>query len=59
VTNYYERPFPQAALLTRALAAARAIDAGAVAAACGDNKARIPDAVHAARVSAVKAALAN
>ncbi len=58
VTNYHDRPFPQAALLAGALAAARAINAGQVAASCGDNKARIPEAVHAARVSAVKARLA-
>ncbi|HEY0063268.1 MAG TPA: multifunctional CCA addition/repair protein [Telluria sp.] len=51
------RPFPQAPYLQEALAAARAVNAGAVAAACGENKAGIPDAVHAARVSAVKTAM--
>ena len=51
------RPYPQGAYLLAALDAARAVDAGAVALACGDNKARIPQAVHAARVSAVKALL--
>jgi tRNA nucleotidyltransferase (CCA-adding enzyme) len=49
--------YPQGPYLRKALAAARAVDAGAVAARCGDDKARIPEAVHAARVSAVKAAL--
>lgn len=51
------RDYPQGPRLLKALAAARAVDAGAVAARCGEDKARIPEAVHAARVSAVKAAL--
>ncbi len=55
VSNYHDRPFPQADRLKAALHAARSIDAGAVAASCGENKARIPEAVHAARVNAVKA----
>lgn len=53
--SFQHKPYPQPAYLLAALAAARAVDAGAVAAACGENKARIPEAVHAARVSAVKA----
>ena len=50
-------PYPQAQHLLDALAAARAVDAGEVARRCGDNKSHIAQAVHAARVSAVKAAL--
>jgi tRNA nucleotidyltransferase (CCA-adding enzyme) len=51
------RPFPQGAHLLAALAAARAVNAGEVARRYADNPERIKDAVHAARVSAVKAAL--
>jgi len=51
------RDYPQGPYLLRALAAARAVNAGEVAARCGADKARIPEAVHAARVVAVKAAL--
>ncbi|MES2900850.1 MAG: multifunctional CCA addition/repair protein [Pseudomonadota bacterium] len=43
--------------LLRALDAARAVDAGAVALACGDDKAGIAAAVHAARMDAVQRAL--
>ncbi len=57
VVDFRDKPFPQAAHLAAALDAARSINAGQVAAGCGDNKARIPEAVHAARVSAVKATL--
>lgn len=53
------RAYPQAAYLLRALEAARGVNAGEVAARCGEDRARIPDAVHAARVSAVKAALGD
>jgi len=53
------RDYPQAAYLLRALAAARGVNAGEVAARCGEDRARIPEAVHAARVSAVKAALGD
>lgn len=45
--------YPQRPYLLGALAAARAVNAGEVAAGCGDNKARIPEAVHRARVTAV------
>ncbi|WP_313706077.1 multifunctional CCA tRNA nucleotidyl transferase/2'3'-cyclic phosphodiesterase/2'nucleotidase/phosphatase [Massilia sp.] len=45
-------PVPQAWLLA-ALEVARGVDAGAVAASCAGDKARIPDAVLAARVAAV------
>ena len=51
-----ERPYPSVGRLLAALAAARAVDAGAVAAACAD-KADIPARVHGARVAAVRAAL--
>jgi len=45
---WLQRPF-----LLDALAAARGVNAGEVAARCGADKARIPAAVHAARVAAV------
>jgi tRNA nucleotidyltransferase (CCA-adding enzyme) len=53
--DFRTKPYPQAPYLLAALAAARGVDAGAVAAQCGDNKQRIPDAVYQARVGAVKA----
>jgi tRNA nucleotidyltransferase (CCA-adding enzyme) len=53
--DFRTKPYPQAAYLLAALAAARSVDAGTVAAQCGDNKARIPDAIYQARVRAVKA----
>jgi tRNA nucleotidyltransferase (CCA-adding enzyme) len=53
--DFRTKPYPQAPYLLAALAAARGVDAGAVAAQCGDNKQRIPDAVYQARVDAVKA----
>ncbi len=46
--------WPPAALWRAAMAAVRAVDAGAIARACAD-KARIPERVHEARVNAVKA----
>ncbi|MES2324555.1 MAG: multifunctional CCA addition/repair protein [Pseudomonadota bacterium] len=55
--DFRTRPWPQGDYLLAALGAARGVNAGAVALACGDRKERIPEAVHAARVSAVKAAL--
>jgi tRNA nucleotidyltransferase (CCA-adding enzyme) len=51
------RDYPQAPYLLRALDAARGVNAGEVAARCGEDRAKIPEAVHAARVRAVKAAL--
>jgi tRNA nucleotidyltransferase (CCA-adding enzyme) len=51
------RDYPQADYLLRALAAARAVNAGEIAGRFVEDKARIPEAIHAARVSAVKAAL--
>jgi tRNA nucleotidyltransferase (CCA-adding enzyme) len=55
--DFRTRPWPQGPYLLTALNAARAVNAGEVAASCGENKAQIPLAVHASRVSAVKAAL--
>jgi tRNA nucleotidyltransferase (CCA-adding enzyme) len=55
--DFRTRPYPQGPLLLTALAAARAVNAGEVAQRYADSKDRIPEAVHAARVSAVKAAL--
>ncbi len=49
--------YPQRPYLLRALEAARAVNAGEVAARYAEKRDRIPEAVHAARVSAVKAAL--
>lgn len=54
-----DQPFPQAAHLEKALAAARSVNAGEIAALCKDEPRRIPEAVHAARVAAVRAALAE
>ena len=55
-----DRPYPQRARLKRALATAQAVDAGAVVAGLDGEKngERIAQAVHQARVSAVRAALA-
>jgi tRNA nucleotidyltransferase (CCA-adding enzyme) len=47
------RAYPQRPYLARALEVARAVNAGEVAAACGENKERIPEAIHRARVAAV------
>ena len=55
--DFPSQPYPQGPYLLAALAAARAVDAGAVAQRFCENTARIPEAIHAARVSAVKAAL--
>src|SRR5450830_932273 len=56
VERYRQRAFPQRPYLAAALEVARSVDAGAVAAAWADRPTRIKDAVHAARVSAVKRA---
>jgi tRNA nucleotidyltransferase (CCA-adding enzyme) len=55
--DWEERPYLSPARLRTALAAARSVDAGAVAKAATD-RARIPEAVHQARVAAVAQALA-
>ncbi len=52
--GYENKPFTQAERLRQALAAARAVDAGAVAAAAPGN---IPEAIRAARSAAIAAAL--
>jgi tRNA nucleotidyltransferase (CCA-adding enzyme) len=52
--GHAERPYAQADHLREALRAARAVDAGAIAASAGKD---IPGAIHAARVAAVKQAL--
>ena len=52
-----DAPVPQAQHLLRALDAARAVNAGAIARHHADTPQRIPEAVHAARVTAVAAAL--
>ncbi len=54
VERYAALPYPQGSFLLAALAAARAVDAGAVAAKWAERPERIREAVHAARVSAVK-----
>jgi tRNA nucleotidyltransferase (CCA-adding enzyme) len=53
-THYEGRDYPQAARVRRALAAAQAVDAGAVAAAT-DDRSGIGDAVREARIRAVRA----
>ncbi len=56
--DFRTRPYPQGPYLLAALQAARAVDAGAVAAQYADRPERIREAVHAARVRAVKAGCA-
>ena len=51
------RDYPQSPYLLQALAAARGVNAGEIAGRYVENKEKIPEAIHAARVSAVKAAL--
>jgi tRNA nucleotidyltransferase (CCA-adding enzyme) len=51
------RDYPQAPYLLQALDAARAVNAGEIAGRYVENKEKIPEAIHAARVAAVKAAL--
>jgi tRNA nucleotidyltransferase (CCA-adding enzyme) len=53
------RDYPQGPHLLRALDAARAVNAGDIAARHADSRERIPEAIHAARVTAVKAALGD
>jgi len=55
--SYQDAPFPQAAYLETAMAAARAVNAGEIAQRCLDNPQRIPEFVHRERVKAVKIAL--
>jgi tRNA nucleotidyltransferase (CCA-adding enzyme) len=56
--RFEDCPYPQADYLAALLAAARAVDAGAVAKACSDPRA-IPQAVDAVRLAAIKQARAN
>jgi tRNA nucleotidyltransferase (CCA-adding enzyme) len=51
------RPYPQAARLLAALEAARAVNAGEIAGRHAEDKEKIPEAIHAARVHAVKEVL--
>jgi tRNA nucleotidyltransferase (CCA-adding enzyme) len=53
------RAYPQASYLLRALDAARSVNAGEIAGRYVENKDKIPEAIHAARVSAVKVALGD
>ncbi len=55
--DFRTRPYPQGPHLLAALGAARAVNAGEVARRYAEQPERIKDAVHAARVSAVKAVL--
>ena len=55
--SFRDKPFPQLAHLQTALDAARAVDAGAVAARCAGQPQRIAEMVHRARVTAVKLVL--
>lgn len=54
-TGFEQVPFPQTAFLRAVLHAARQVNAGAIAAQCADNPARIPEAVRTARIAAVRA----
>jgi tRNA nucleotidyltransferase (CCA-adding enzyme) len=56
--RFEDCPYPQADYLAALLAAARAVDAGAVAKACDDPR-TIPQAVDAARLAAIKQARAS
>ena len=56
--GFEDSAYPQADLLRQVLAAARSVDAGAVASQHAANPAKIKDAVHEARVEAVERALA-
>jgi tRNA nucleotidyltransferase (CCA-adding enzyme) len=56
-TGFEDRSFPQASHLQHALAAAQAVNAGEIAGRCTGAPNRIPDAIHAARVAAVSAAI--
>jgi len=55
--TFLDRPFPQRAFLEGALAAARAVDAGAIAQGLTETPARIPEMIKRARVRAVREAL--
>jgi tRNA nucleotidyltransferase (CCA-adding enzyme) len=56
-TGFSDIPFPQAAYMERALAAAQSVDAGAVAQKFLDQPQKIAEAVHNARIAAVNLAI--
>ncbi len=56
-SGHADEPYPQRERVNAALAAARSVDAGAVAARAGPDGERIAQAVHQARVEAIGAAL--
>jgi tRNA nucleotidyltransferase (CCA-adding enzyme) len=56
--SFRDAPYPQRPYLENALAAARAVNAGEIAQRTADKPERIPEMVRAARVRAVKAAIA-
>jgi len=56
--SFRDAPYPQRPYLENALAAARGVNAGEIAQRTADRPERIPDMVRAARVRAVKAAIA-
>jgi tRNA nucleotidyltransferase (CCA-adding enzyme) len=58
-TGLESRPYPQADLLRAAAAAARAVDAGAIARTSGEEPDRIAAAIAAARLAAITSALAE
>lgn len=58
-TGFESAPFPQSAYLERALRAARAVNAGEIAQQFLGQPQRISEAVHAARISAVKSELSS
>jgi tRNA nucleotidyltransferase (CCA-adding enzyme) len=55
--SFRDKPFPQLAHLEKALAAARGVNAGEIAQRSAEQPQRIPEMIHRARVSAVRAAL--
>ncbi|MEA5097418.1 MAG: multifunctional CCA addition/repair protein [Burkholderiaceae bacterium] len=57
--SFADQPYPQAAHWQAALAAARGVDAGALAQQFAEEPKRIPPAIHAARIAAVDAVLSR
>ncbi|HZX29073.1 MAG TPA: multifunctional CCA addition/repair protein [Telluria sp.] len=57
--DFRVRPYPPAALLIKALGAARGVNAGEIAGRYNEAREKIPEAIHNARVAAVKRALAG
>jgi tRNA nucleotidyltransferase (CCA-adding enzyme) len=58
-TGFADRAFPQATHLETALKAAQSVDAGAIAQRYTDQPQRIPEAIRAARIAAVKPAIST